>query len=227
MNWSNILSTSVSGATFASYIATLLTVLEMRKQRKESYKPIIIPIGKYYSLKSYQDGRYQGYTQAGGTYEPNLFIELTNAGLGPAINIEGKWDFDFKEFINKNEWPEISITFQNNEFSVIASNFSCKNYVEIQEPIKIDCLLANDKNSMRLLLPNYYITIIKLVADKRNKHLSFHMPPLMFKYEYQDVGKTKYTANYKIKLEEVFQLNIPIEPLLEYNEHGKINLLRI
>jgi len=224
MCWTDILSTSVSAATLIAGIATLMTVLEMRKQRKESYRPIVIPIGKYYSLKSYQDGRYQGYTQTTTSYEPNLYIDLTNAGLGPAINIIGKWVFNFKELIDRNVWPNISISLENNIFCIKALNFTCNNYIEIQEPIRIDCLLANDKNSMKLLLPNYMITVIKLIADKRKQGLPFFMPPLIFCYEYRDVGDSKFIAEYKITFEEIFQLNLPIEPLLEYDEHGKINV---
>jgi hypothetical protein len=222
MDLQNGLSVAVNIATLLTAMATFLTVREMRKQRKESYKAIILPIRKYISLKSYEDGRYQGYTLQNENYDLNIFIELVNAGLGPACNIRGKWEFDFDELIGKNEWADCNISFEEKVLSINASNWQCKSYIDNQITINMDCLLNSDKNTSRILLPGFITPILKLSADCWKSGRQLYLPPLILKYEYQDVGMSITTNIHYLRFNPIVIVYIKNEPLLEYDAHEEI-----
>lgn len=227
MNISEIINTTTGIATLITAIVAFITVNEMRKQRKESYKPIVIPIENYYSLKSYEDGRFSGSTQVSNGYEPNIFLYLANAGLGPAVNIVIQWEFDFKSFISKNDFNGIIISYENEKFYVRENEHYSTSYVKNQKDELVEYLLSGESGKTKLLLPEYTKVILKLLTDRKQKGITTYMPKLKLIITYKDIGLSEYKHEYGIEFIEYYVSKLKIEPLIKYDANGKIDVKTI
>jgi len=211
-------------ATFITSLISLLTIIEMKKQRSESYKPIVVPVYSYYSLKSYSDGRYNIQTQDNSEYVQNLFIYLANAGAGTAINIRIKWSFELKKFANVQNNREAFLTIKDNIFSVVGEKYQCSHNLNLQTEEIFEYLLTAENKTNKIILPQYMTTIMKIIADNNVHGNAIEMPELKMKIEYEDIGLKKHIKEYNITFDEKYMMPILIEPLLEYNEIGRFKI---
>ncbi len=89
--------------TFLAVIATFLTVLEMRWQRRTTYKPDLIVESTGFDI--YPDGRDHFGTIATDRKRPegkrwtDLSLTARNAGFGPAKNVTFSWETDLQDFL--------------------------------------------------------------------------------------------------------------------------------
>ena len=98
----NIWEIVSSIGTLLAAIATFITVLEMNKQRKESYKPKII-VPKYSDII---------FLDSKDLFPSNseIYYYIENVGLGPCINFRVNYIFDFskiEKILKTNNMPVI------------------------------------------------------------------------------------------------------------------------
>lgn len=176
----------VSGiATLATAVATFLTIKEIAKQRKASYKPEIIPANQYAYAYGHKVSKLSKFGWAkerissGGMGDLSIpasamySIALFNVGLGSATRIEAKWNLDLSSMI-----AEIN-TLAHRSFTSVAVEESLeKGTVQIGGPdylssthmvrnqLKHDwghLLPASlDRNGIELPVPSAYLELASL-----------------------------------------------------------------
>jgi hypothetical protein len=185
-----------------SLILTFLTVLEMMKQRRESYKPKIIVKEKFIILKS-----NKSFDIIDFEVNDCLIMVLKNIGIGPAINIDLEFKFDiedFKERWNDNFSEKILLSIDkvyvmiNNRFTIFTDN----------NKISYDNLLSNDE--IEIVIPSHINTLMKMYVfqfgksmfDNNDKGTNKDITPkLPIKIRYNDIGGKRYNLNYLVNFD--------------------------
>ena len=128
-DWITLIS---SIATLATAVAALLTIREMRAQRRSIYRPEIAflrtPVNLYWSDDKLLGAplvctSQQGKSAAG--LDPFVLIEGRNVGLGAGTNLEATWHFDVNDAIQTIDRLDAQQRFKiwNDENGQIEFNF--------------------------------------------------------------------------------------------------------
>jgi hypothetical protein len=217
----DIFNILTSIGTLMAALATLLTVLQMNKQRKESYKPIATIIKKWYQIGYLYSTipvvkEYKTYINLEtAKINSSLMIEIINAGAGTMIDIN--WKF----FTNIDEWKKVlendtntEVYFKEQRLIIKGNKMSQDHNFDYQNIGKYSYLPSEPSyNSIEISLPSYLLTMIKMFYEMQNKSEDVEMPKIYLELTYFDIGKKMY----KKKIEIVNQLMMS-----GYNENNEM-----
>jgi len=207
--------------TLMAALATLLTVLQMNKQRKESYKPIATIIKKWYHIGYLYSTipivkEYKTYLDLETAKINNsLLIEIINAGAGTMIDLN--WNF----FTNIDDWKKIletdintEVYFKEKRLIIKGNKLSQDHNFDYQNIGKYSYLPSEPSyNSLEISLPSYLLTMLKMFYEMQNRNAKTEMPKVYLDLSYFDIGKKMY----KKRIEIVNQLMMS-----GYNENNEI-----
>ncbi len=206
-----------------SAIATLVAVLEMKRQRKLSIMPELAFLHevrfKVFKETDVYDLDWSNWTEHeldfsnNVTFVKTLFYEIDcyNLGLGHARNVKIDFDFDcqrIKSFLQELKSIEIDILKLDNETSTLGGLY-LKKQIGISSTtrnnlnLKIPFIISSEKVPVKIKLPDIYLYLFSLfisstLAEKENEILNRKFPPLKMKMTYADITQMEYKKNYEI-----------------------------
>jgi hypothetical protein len=196
-------------AALVTGAASLVIVLEMKKQRIAISRPVLKLLSKYCNAKS--SGRNPWVWEDEG-YRPSL--NFLNFGAGPALNISIEWKLDYHELIGilkRFEPCEQLKIEQDGRF--IHFGDSVHN-VENQKTHKLEAMpVYSGDNKTNLNIPSYYITgfekfiqiaFIKPPKDQDKQAKSYNVtdfPSIKAEVNYEDINGNKIKQSFKVQLQ--------------------------
>ncbi|MCE9508049.1 MAG: hypothetical protein K8R48_07030 [Alphaproteobacteria bacterium] len=212
--------------TFLAALAAFLTLLEMHRQRKHSYKPDIVPIEKTFNgyfesaiFCTWKENIPQKLAKRDKTTSADVDIKLSlfNLGNGAAKNLQFEWDFEFESFIKKlnsiNKKAETGIEIDNSgPLLQFKENGQCKIGVNLKPNLKDrkDYLLpaSIEREGLKISLPMAYIWLVSNYFYLRfkilSKDLPFGIPDLRLNIEYSDIAGNKYQTVFLFNIGLIF-----------------------
>lgn len=182
-----------SVGTLLAALATLFTIVEMKIQRRESYKPRII-IPNHSAMITLTSSKIV-------PIDENITFAVENVGFGPCLDLTISFTYDFS-FISK-------ILKQNNMPAIIEKDkFICDVYnainIEHNSSVYLECLKSTDK-AVNINCPFYLFPVLSSVIysfKKTKKDISaLHLPELQVKISFTDISGKHYTVKKNITFE--------------------------
>jgi hypothetical protein len=221
-------------ATLATAVAALLTIREMRAQRRSTYRPEIAfqrtPLNLFWSNDEFLSAPLLCTSQQGKTSEgldQVVFLEGRNVGLGAGTNLEANWHFDVNQAIyvlskldlqqNFKIWNDANgqIEFNNERKSPKLTVF--RHAVLGHTPYMLPIQISSEP--IQIILPSAYVQMfciwvylhIQQSENKVNDHPRNpeELPPLELLLSYSDIGGERYERRYTVRLELMLLLNEP------------------
>lgn len=212
--WMTLISSI--GALLTAIVA-LLTLFELFKQRKSSYKPDLCILKNHFDIKGPGLGEanlalnWSEYSANEDTKILGIYLTLVNIGFGAAKNIEAKWNFDsdflIKE-INKlaqQYYMALYIEKEDNYISIKSKQSSIHTVSSELNSYSFEYLLphTNDQIAKNLSLPYSYTLLIGAYLSLRSKEkgLSIQLidlPKLELSLRYFDIGKGEHISKHKL-----------------------------
>lgn len=215
--------------TFISALVALYTLLEIKKQRKSTYKPELFLDSFFFELATNPffveeeklmkfKNNVKGNKKSKKRKDESIYVNyyLENLGFGFAKLIECKWEFDFEKAIKelkkiapKNiEWSQIleytSMNFEN-------GNHDSFNYNELKVQ-KIDFIAPDDKNSEKKSETFPHCIIKIYVYYLIFKHNLYFFEAKNFHYEYfKSLPNIKLKLSYKDLNGELYRKSLILE----------------
>ncbi|MDP5214977.1 hypothetical protein ORJ66_18145 [Pseudoalteromonas tunicata] len=208
-DWVAIVS---SIGTFISSIIVLVTLFELRKQRKQSYMPDLVTSDICFDYNNEPEQHVKMWCTDDNEF---LSLKFSNVGLGVAKNISFKWNFDIHEMIEKFynlsnsddsdlylDSDENRLYYKQHGELVAGSSLSI-------DDRRLDFLLPyeNNQNNFKLELPNSFLTISAAIYKNSYKHKIFDensfentLAPLTLSIKYKDVGGSIINKKLNIKV---------------------------
>ncbi|ELY3983949.1 hypothetical protein SMY34_002020 [Cronobacter muytjensii] len=206
-------------AMFSALFAAA-AIIQTIKQRKSSYKPQII-INDYNFRASFDDENDYTANVLGTVTDHTYGIEVLNAGMGAAVNINYSWDFDYYKYAehlkNKiNKYKDSSLPLEKSEPEAFRYYFQEQKeviYFRVRNKIRMmpqhipknPYIMKSflpysvDKNTSILKLPNLSIAFIvnDMLLDAKNgiHNREAEGPTLLLNF--QDIGGSYITERYK------------------------------
>ena len=186
--FSNIVQIFVALISAGVGLLIYLTLSEMQKQRRSSYKPELIIKDTFFYIDLnldnpiYASWRNKEERESGLSIDDyDLLIELKNIGFGIAKNIKCEWEFDIKDMINKLNSLEgdLAVNFEiNNERfnmgfqgekvgfdgSMIKTKYDLNRTIQFIEH-------KGNENCANLILPYSLQKILEIYCYKTNKYV--------------------------------------------------------
>jgi len=194
--------------TFITSIIALFTLFSLKKQRKESIRPIIILYhGAYAICEAENGGILKSKWKDGETDYEYPSIKIKNAGVGFAQNIQIIESFDLNKairYIKKlDSNNEFNITLERDELRITTSfdstsilNFNFKYVSDGFTKLPY----GQDKDG-DLTIPNVYLSLLSCFSylKEKNQFLSLaDFPKIDYKIKFEDVESKVYLSKYKI-----------------------------
>jgi|GEM_PF-3548570 len=212
-------------AALITAIATLLTINEMRKQRKSSLIPELtfpknhffiywfnpnkgVPL--FWSKNEIEKPEKDVHSAPSTKSYFNVKIECFNVGFGVAKEVEISWDFDIKNFINvlKELDDGNKFKFALSEDAYLRIHSSDLDYLSILnrenfEPSEIRYLLPAQmvKEPTLLRIPSEYITLysiyiyLLILTETQQKE---NIPSLNVSLTFKDLESETYTNKFEL-----------------------------
>jgi len=218
-DWIAIVS---SVGTFLSSIFVLMTLFELRTQRKQSYMPeLIIP-----EVCFNYNNNFPNFIKIWTTDDSKmLFLKIHNIGLGVAKDIDFEWKYDIYDMIEKfyklSSDTKGELYIEDNRLIYLKDNI-----VEASSNLSVDnrhldFLLAHtdSSNIYNLELPNSYLSIATAIYKNAKIKEIFDLDtfeggllPLSLSIKYKDVGGSHIIKKFKIDIKFfVKSINIGIQ----------------
>lgn len=205
-----------------SAMATFLTVRQIAKQRKASYRPELAFSRVY--LECTKDPIVSSpipthWIAEGkdGTSAPlarSFSLSLRNVGLGTAKAVSLSWSFPFDavtKLVNEQAQKSLSaayFTFEKETLSLDSQDFGkSASMWRNQKQGTIDYILPAvvDHDPSFVTLPHAYIQIVSslLYFSVRQAGLEQfpEIPPLVVRMDYSDIGESKHCATFSIQFQ--------------------------
>lgn len=253
MDTSEIISLSSSIAAFITSGISLFTLLEMKRQRRQSLKPDIVLLKtKWYtfydniklpSIWSNQEIDTKEYNRIVNnenhiSEKNNFKFTLSNIGLQAAKNILIEWNCeieDYIKFINKyNNKREYNIEFNKTAKNIVIESKNLNEIISKNNITNLEYIMPfkNDYDSVNINLPIIIKELITCFIDIQNsiiynKQLSeiLEIPELQLNISYFDIMNNKYIKKYKIKPIVVCYKNIANDNYI--STHGYFDIKEI
>ena len=203
------------GAMMAAMIS-LLTLFELFRQRKASYKPDLCVLKTHFTVKDSEVGKFKiptDWFKHDSEVKNSVFVQLVNIGFGAAKQIKAEWIFDPLKLIKeinqlaqengdifhlKDDGNFISIESQNIVFFMTNSNMKLFSF-DYSLPS------SQDPQGLTLYLPPSYGLLIALyiglyVKVKKSLPCS-ELIKIELKLEYIDIGKNKHSSKHIVQAE--------------------------
>jgi hypothetical protein len=218
-----------TGACMAA-IATFLTVLQISKQRKASYRPElalsrtiiegVVDEAAASHLPSLWTAQLQdNMSTKDHSAGKRCAIPLANIGLGAAKGVKVSWNFPIEELVeqlNKRAQRTLTpayFTFDKNIFSVKSEKLGNWTSMWInQRSEKIDYVvpIAIQREAFMLTLPHAYIggisALLALSFDDKDNEFP-DIPSLRVEFEYLDVADENHQSTFKIQFHLIMMGN--------------------
>lgn len=177
-----IISLIVGLGTLSASLIALLTLLEIKRQRKESNKPepaikstLISVYGT--EFKDYYFPFNFSQSNDSGTESSNKImdfrLDLVNVGIRSAKNIKVLWDFDFKKAIDNieslNQDGLFKINLSNTRLEILFPKADYKEFNMIKNQLgekQFDFLLNSTPESFNTIYLRIPIAVLKLYVIK-------------------------------------------------------------
>jgi hypothetical protein len=213
------ISAGSSIAAFLAAFATFLTVWQIAKQRRATYKPEIVVMRgsvlttgdlKNPDLRSLlnwkrSDDEKDTRTDFMGRDYPLL---LVNIGMGAATNVLATWDFPLEAFVgyvrqleNTHGYP-VDIEYKKGTVSV-SSQQQMASFWNSQRVTHFDYILPTSIKAepTKLFLPHSYILAVSVCAGvfvRDYDESGPKVPPLKLSLEFRDIAGKKHRMLYNI-----------------------------
>jgi hypothetical protein len=213
------LSRNSSLLALIGVLVALLTLREMAKQRRESYKPRLIFQNKNFFLQKNSNGTpcflKENANAIRKLYEPLFFLELKNIGLGSAHNIVVRWKYDQTKMIRRlsqyAQKTQLVRVNPDNHFEFLFDKESQKGYGFFinnsdEERTRMAFLCSNDSIKVKIpeTLHNYitFIPYLELVAQGNPRRVDVKPDEIRVVFEYFDIGGKKQVQRLRMAIEE-------------------------
>lgn len=206
--------------TAATSVIVLLTLFEIAKQRKSSYKPdIFLASQNFYAqksglAKSMLPIAWSEYLSVEHNYQLEYLLNIYNIGNGSAKNISVQWNLELDEIIGEINLDAKDINYQlhleKNDDSQIfivetidneESTSSVNTKLDLNP--KYDYLLPSsvDKEGLKIRLPATIIFLIAirfmLWSKKSDRKYDKIFPWIGMTISYEDIGGSKHVKGFK------------------------------
>jgi hypothetical protein len=214
------------GAMGAAVVA-LLTLLELFRQRKASYKPDLCIIQNYFDVGGPGPAGINiplDWSTKGddGNKSSEASVKLVNIGFGAAKNVEASWIYDSEKLVSEintlaqkshqgfyleNEHSFLSI--KSNKSSIYSANAEMNTF-------NFEYLLpaGHDKGGRDLHLPPSYTLLVSayigLCIKSDTEFRDIKLPALSLRLSYKDIGKGVHTSTHRLSC-EILSLMKPAE----------------
>jgi len=203
-----LLSNLSSIGAFITSIIALFTLFSLKKQRKESIRPIIILYQGAYAICEAENGwLLKSKWKDGETDSEYLSIKIKNAGVGFAQNIQIIESFDLNKairYIKKlDSNNEFDISLEGEKLRITTSfddtfilNFNFKYISEGFTKLPY----GQDKDG-DLTIPNVYLSLLSCFSylKEKNQFLDLkYFPKIEYTIKFEDVEGKAYSSKYKI-----------------------------
>ena len=202
-----IISAIASIGTMLAAVATFLTVSQMAKQRRDSYRHELIVTT---TPLSYRRCKWSKSEDDSREHPPSDYIDMFNVGLGAAKDVSIKLDFDIDRAVAsvnalkaKTEFDE-DITLNGGILDVSGTMHFWVNQTKIGFEYVLPVEL--ERKPYRIRVPSSYLAIIERVmnrlfpVEKGIKGVDFSIIPfLMINMEFHDIAGDLYRRQYRIE----------------------------
>lgn len=210
--------------TFLAAIATFLTVREVSKQRKTSYRPeIVVPRITFEGSADPRTGNklpsVWNTIPQGGDGAILAKVPLINIGLGAAKNVSISWNFPVEEtarvlaaMLNRIN-PDDMVTFRNGILSVKSASLGrFSTFWKNEQTARIDYVLPASTQSKpaNVDIPHTYNWLVSslILTAAQSKAVEFpRIAPLQISADYYDVADERRAAVYELELEVIAVLD--------------------
>jgi hypothetical protein len=222
MTFDQYISAVASMAAFLAAFATFLTVWQIAKQRKATYRPdIVVMRARVITTGELADEsiapllkwkRSDEESDRAGILGNRYPLLLVNIGMGAATSVSTKWEFPMESLISETRrmarargFPE-EIEFKNNG-AVSCVKPQVTSFWRNQQGGHFDYLLpaSIDHDPVRLNLPSAYILavaahmslLLKTLGDEDDEDREApQVPPLRLSLEFNDIAGQRHRTSY-------------------------------
>jgi hypothetical protein len=224
--------TVTSIATLLTAVAALLTILEMRRQRTEGYRPVIVVDDQMVTLYRAVGGgstrraillQPSGKAPVDASFSSEIRFSARNVGAGAALEVQARWEFDamaFAAIIAKCD-PEIGrgISVERDFVRYEApGNQAMWMSRRVQEHRLGTLSPAVDKHAV-LPFPFAYSFLASayfeaLFLQGLDTSFQWELPTLTLVVSLKDRAGSSHSANYRVSL-ELFSLSTTDKPVAD------------
>lgn len=219
------ISLGASVGACVSAFATFLTVIQIAKQRKATYRPELAlsqthfeavpdPIRASVLPTKWIARNWQ--KNESSSILGDISLPLRNIGLGPARGVHLRWDFDLDGMVKTaNALAQRTLTpayFSIDEWGVSIKSEALGNGSSLwknQREITIDFVLpaSIDKEPVPVRLPHAYVQLATALMYLRSKdedtEFSFELPSMKAAFTFSDIGGIEHVAVFDVKVRPV------------------------
>ena len=191
--------------TFISSILVLLTLIEMKAQRKAQVTPeLVLDINKFCII----DGKhYQYQNNILSEKDDILSISIINIGLSAAKNIEIEFKYDIKFFSEVLNCKEITVEINRDNHLIIDSPIISSNiYINYDNKKTLPYVekFTNVSVKENISLPENYSNLLvvynELPQYENDKCYQKQIPPLYINVKYSDLLNNEYKNKYVLNV---------------------------
>jgi hypothetical protein len=213
------ISTGASIAAFLAATATFLTVWQIAKQRRATYRPeIVVMRGRVLTtgdlknpdLKTLLNWKRSDDEEMTRTHflGRGYSLFLVNTGMGSATNVLATWDFPLEAFVayarqleNAHDYP-VDIEYSKGTVSVSRQQ-QIASFWNSQRITHFDYILPTSVKSepTEISLPHSYIVAVSVCAGVFVRDYDENgpaVPPLRLSLEFCDIAGKKHRMQYDI-----------------------------
>lgn len=200
-------------AAFLTSIITMLTVLEMRRQRVVSHMPILKVIGtnRQFGIDEQFRINKSAYT--------SVELNVNNYGKGIALNVKVSWDIKIESIIRmikKYDPHNIKDIFLEDDVLTIDNGY---HFIERQSKQSFPVIPIDHHESENISIPTYLAimflmyrneSVIKRPQTGKESKIPKvdEFPTTNIKIEYNDINDREYVNNYTLSISHNSTLNL-------------------
>lgn len=207
----NTVATITALAALITGLATLLIILEMKRQRTATSRPVLKVLTKSRSSTVNNENKTWLWDNSESPHSSTL--RLINFGTGPALNVMASWEVNFEELVNVLKYfdPYKQMEFgHKNGFITLDNSFHA---IHNQRTLRIDAVPVNGVTDSEVLtVPSYYIAAFEKYVElgvlnrpktdpKDTGVIDLpDFPEIYVDFEYEDINGKKLKQKFKIFL---------------------------
>ncbi|MBE3654965.1 hypothetical protein [Vibrio navarrensis] len=212
LNWNDWIALVSSVGTFLSSIFVLVTLFELRKQRKQSYLPDFAVPDVCFNYNNSAQTHIKMWSMDDGNM---LSLKVINIGKGVAKDIKFTWEYDMHDMFEKFHELDFvdNVVLQHdtdeNRLLYIQDNNVMDNSSLSTDDRQLDYLLtpSDGGDAYVLDLPGSYLSISTAIYKNAKINELFNseefetsLSPLTLNVEFKDVGGSRIVKKYSVQL---------------------------
>ena len=226
MSTDQIISLLASIGACLAAIAAFLSILQIKRQKIESYRPDPTFASSSFFAYGHKDQTRFTWSDKEIDQRSTAFsdypryqsgVPLHNIGFGVAKNVSLRWNFpieDFTSTLNKRSQDTsipIVFSYSNGIVSTVSEEKSRADSFWLNQRDKyLDFLLPLEihKEATTIEFPPVILDLvsayIKFTLESKNENLEYNIPSITIEVKYQDIGGSKHCDIFEIDLELSF-----------------------